>query len=1074
MGSPYIYVSGVMDDSLYFNDNSHIDIDLGIPDNFGQIWLSSIETSFGFNDSPHTLNLEIVAKNQLPNRDIVGNNCVFQIGELLFNGHIVHVDNSVGSNGFITRIQCEDGRKIELNKYLIHTESLLQNNLNNVIIVPKVLNTRGNLHKKYSPLWLMNRYGATYSEIYNAATSEGVVGLPSPSIINNKLGDYEGYRWQFSMTPLFSALLQIFDDCGYDLYYYGNEIRIIDRSKTIRVDTSFLDDYYKTEVREGYDLTSSPTRHSVLGAKKQGSVGTIDFCEYHNEISLGKNSFTPAWNDIQIQYHNQDGILNSYYPTDDELRMALKGIEFWIYYKLEEGIHVEEGWMESRLNPAVYGINDNLAMLSAGGGRSDVIKAIQNRRSEAANWLVTWYDAVSNHARRYYGKLYSCIPGESFLRNCNIVDSAWIADNVDNMTIPLEYSPFYDDGKIRAFMQISTDDVIGYGLKGTDVPASFVEWNEMDGNAYIPIQASIYSPSDDSQRIPGMTEQRVLLRLPNIIVTDIYVHELLENLSTLDYFDGGTLNASGISDQFQLYVTAKDKENPRLTIQPLQSIDNFLIPVEYNIRYGDSGDTTYGTTNGEYAVEINDKYAPWTKENPSDPTRQMLHRAQEMISSSGSVDFYEATVVGLPSVNYFSDFADRNGEAVYPFTSMNVRIGGDGLTTQYAVKTQLKELIRDNKIDYSRWKSRLNHIQHYSNLDKLMTNLNLIMPGLSQGIIDDLTKDNWNMFQTATNNKEEEENVPEDKSYTKMVKIVDVASANITDPNGAETQVVVEFYTGQDDNGNVYPFSWKNFYRTIGEDVFTENKEVDIVNFGETTTRRRMMSEGYCMCTDGYLRPGMSAMFHHEEIEGTVFEYFTGGVQLESARVVEIANDVEQIGDYYCADVKTVSHIADTASFNFYKVPFLNNTQAGMQSYKVGDKVQIVHNRATKGGSSTSSDSDFDVFDEGTLRPESTHIKDDEPVNDLYIENPKTINPMFVTVVTPPLADGTGGKVAKADDPTQTYEEFPSENGEMQDLLWIGCPYDAIYEGDYGILTQGKEGWYVLIQKPLFTAYSQE
>lgn len=1129
LDSSYIYVSGVLETELLFNDTDTVNVSFGIPDSFGQVYIQDINTTFGFNSTPHTLELTLVAEDPINiSKDRIGEYIIMRIGALRFYGYITHVDSSISSAGYVTQVTCEDGRRLELNKYIVHTEPLLNSNLSNVVVVPQVLNTGGDLHTPNSPLWLMSTQGATYAELYTAINTLGVVKLPNPGVIANRLGNQEAYRWAFSMTPLFEAILQIFDDCGYDVYYYRDEIRLIDRSESVQVVETFLDPKYKIGTRDGYDQTERPTLYSILGAKKEGGVGTIDnVVQYQNLINLGATQLIPSWGDIEVHYHDNNGVLQKYKPSDDELKMALKGIEHWVYYKnqtfTQEEIDFARGWMESRIDPYPYGLEGSQveAALAFGGGRDDVRKVIRNRRAIDTNWLVQWYDSVSRHARTYYGKLYHCNPSDDFLRNCFIISSAWVDDNVDNRDIDLAYSPFYGDGKISAFAKFHKDDVLGFGLDGTSTPASYVDWNEVGDYIYMPITPLIHSPATDKDEMfPGIRDTRVFVSLPEIVVSGVEDHPLLDGLITLSSFEraSGILTGSGIiEDTFQLMLTERDYNDPKMTIIPVSGINNFFIPVQYNIRYGDDASSTAGSGTGYYQAEIDDKFAPWTKQNPQDPVPEMATKATAMVNNDDTDRFYEAEVTGLPEVNFFANFSNEDYIPVYPFTSINVTIGSNGLTSRYSSKTQLKELIRLNKIEWSRFRSRLERIQHFANLSKFTTDFDLnIEPQTITTVhrIRNEPKKPRAIYATTETNPEEvfEEEDVEQKSFIKAVTITAKSQHSVSDPNGGPTRVLQELYQATDDKGNTWPPKWFQVDDQTSEyasqqDPYAEGSQAPetekesiywyqdgqwiefkpapsdlVTGDGQSvgTERGETRYKGYSPCQDGYLRTGMVALYHQEDINGTIFCYFTGGVSLEDAKMGEIISDVQQEGDYLYADVKVLTHELDQDPDDivFYKVPFASPAEALMQGYGIGTKVPLLHNKAIKQPSANSTiDSESvggnpPLSDLGGVRPNQTFFFGGAPKGGLYISNPPVVGALPVTVVIPPDATGTGGTVevldsngvqfgASVDDPSRNIVNFTGADPEL------------IYAGDYGILMKGlNQEWYCLIQKPTFTPYS--
>jgi hypothetical protein len=1107
MSHPYIYVSGV-GEPLIFNDSARIDADLGLPDSFGQVWIASINASFGFNSTPHTVEMELVSRERITvTEDLIENDCSIQIGELYFMGKIAHIDSSVGTNGFVTRMRCEDNRVRLLNEYLVHTEPLLESNIDKLLVVPQVLGTAGTLYQINSPLYMMSRYGATYAELYQAINTLGIVTLPPPGAIANKLGNQKAYRWAFNLTPLFDAILQVFDDTGYDVYFYNNEIKLIDRSKSIEVDSTFFDGQHKIDYRSGYDNTMRPDSYFILGARKEGGVGTVSgVVQYQNLVSLGATSLSPAWNDITVSYHDSEGRLQTYYPTDDELKMALKSIEHWVYFKRQEleaaGDRVSEGWMESRIDPDAFGLQGSLleSAISFGGGRDDVYRVIHNRRSEKFNWVCAWYEAVARHARTYYGKLYSCRPGENFLRKCEVIDDTWVHDNIDNQVVPDAYSPFYKDGRMSAFAKFSNTQVKGFGPDGTATPLAFTEWNEDDNFIYMPVTVTIHSPTSEKDTLfPGITETRMFVSLPEIIVADIEPHPLLNNLGTMGFvnqYDLSNLATSGsIEDRFQLYLSSKDMNDPRLTMVPLSGVDNFFIPVRYNIRYGDDGSALAGSTSGLYGAEIDEKYAPWTKTNPANPESDMLVKAQKIVGDDTVDDFIEATIVGLPETNFFANFSDENYAPIHPFTSINVTIGSNGLTTRYSAKSQIVELVRANAIEYSRFQSRLSRIQHWANFSKLSSDFNLNID-LSRGGILYVSRPPAGKTITSTieSRKPEEEVVEvEQRNFIKTVEIIDVKQASVADPNGGTSNITMEFYAGKDDKGSYWPANWQEVEDTQSADPGEEEEDkrnirVVLAGFGVSKTRTKMRKRGFAPCVDGYLRKGMTAQYHHEDIEGTIYTYFTGGIDLADTKYVRMITEVqkdETSGRWY-ADLETVSQVPNVDPFRFKKVPFLNNDTVAGQSYATGDKVVVVCSKEFKGGSANATADSanvanenqvFPTWEKGIVRPEGDFLDSDgQPNNLMFIDNPNMIAALAVYVVEPPdPITGVGGIVAVVNNPSNQFGKLQGNDSEEgEDLTFVGVSPDVILEGDYGILTKGLSNeWIVIMQKPLFSPYNE-
>ena len=1106
MDSPFIYVSGISESPLLFNDSSTISVDLGIQDSASQIWIKDVRAAFGFNSNPHTLEITQVAEDPIVvDGSKLGNAVTMTIGSLHFAGHISHVDSSISSNGYETKIVCNDDRIKDINQYMIHTPPLLPSGTRedtNIIYVSDTVSD-GDLYSRNSPLWLLANYGASYAEIHRAISASPLeVNLPAIGIINNKLGrDSEAYRWSFALTPLFDALMQVFADCGYDIYYDNKTIHLIDRSASIDPDVSFIDSATTTSLRTGNSMTDRPTGYAILGAKKQGGVGTMatDNVEYANLKGISVPTFVPCWNEVEISYHNEHGYVERYYPTDEELQMALKGIEHWVYFKMNEGGPIARGWMESRINPYPYGLEGSLleSALSFGGGRSDVKKVIRNRRSIDANFVVAWYDAVSKHARSYYGKLYSATAPSAFLKNCTLSDKAWAWDDIDNVDMNDALSPFYDNGYLKAFARFPKP--IGYGVDGTASPANYNGWNEVGDYAYLPIDIVVNSPTSEGNYL-GLPGNRIVVLLPEILVESIDVAGLLGSLSTLESFDsrGASTGSGVIQDNFRLYLTEKDYNNPKTVITPITSITDVFIPVQYNERY--KVDNTYGAS--KVAGEIDDNYAPWTKMNPKNPEPDMATKAEHIVSNTSTDVFYEAEVVGLPEVNFFANFADSNQQPKYSFTSINVSVSTAGLMTQYSAKTQLSELVSMKKIEWSRFKSQLDRIQHLANISRFQTTADLhyerdsIKPeaiGLNN------YKTSFGISSNIDDPGEEEEEI-EQKSFVKAVIIKQKKQHSVMDPLLPGETVRQEVYRGEDDEGNLWPPSWADvddfmadaatnddpYLQTPGsktEQGWIDGFPEDAEKAGYKRAKDRIY--GFAPCNDGYLRKDTPALYHQEDIGGSIFCYFTGGVRLEDARLVKITSaEMDKTGDIYHVDVETLPHPIDPdqTKYQFYKVPFAQNDVAGSQGYAEGQIVPIMHNKIAKGASANDSvDASYGggtpSTDDGALRPESKHVSQNgDVVGDLFVANSPVVGAVAVVVVTPPDSNGNNGIVAAVNAEENQFgvggDAVAGEEQESKPVEFIGVPNDSIFTGDYGIMANGMNGnWQVIINKPMFTPF---
>jgi hypothetical protein len=371
---------------------------------------------------------------------------------------------------------------------------------------------------------------------------------------------------------------------------------------------------------------------------------------------------------------------------------------------------------------------------------------------------------------------------------------------------------------------------------------------------------------------------------------------------------------------------------------------------------------------------------------------------------------------------------------------------------------------------------------------------------------------------TQTNPEEvlEEEDV-EQKSFVKAVRITAKSQHSVADPNGGPTTVIQELYQGVDDKGKTWPPKWfkvdeqtsdfatsEDPYADGSQDPQTEKETIywyqdgqwiefvpasseTVGSPGPGRKRSEERKKGFAPCQDGYLRREMTALYHQEDINGTIFCYFTGGVSLEDARLARIVGDVSQEGEYLYADVEVLPHPLDkdTDTIRYNKVPFASSAEALFQGYGDGTIVPLMHNKmirqASAGPSADATDAggSFDSYDVGGVRPNQTFFQS-EPIGGMYISNPPVIGAFPVTVINPPEADGTGGTVAVVGSPSTQFGANV-DDPNRQTVNFVGVDPELVYAGDYGILLRGLESttgqsstnvWYCIIMKPMFTPFS--
>jgi len=1024
-------------------------------------FLSSVNASFGFNLTPHSFQTEWVpcgdpcafhgASGQLPD---IGHPLELFIGDFFFRGKVTHADYTSSVGGTIMNVTVEDNRR-ELRRVKIHTEDLGEDAPSGVVSVARAYrinygleDVNGNPNdpniKEYRRIL---QFGGTYSQMLSAIDlhfNEGtcsvpVTDLPTVEQLEKNIGgSVEAIRFQFNLNQLDEALSRVLLDTGYDWYWNmdAQRINIINKKSPFDITESDILDLVSEfgsasglnetkQIGFGQDVVPDPTRFRVLGGHQEGFINShilspIDGLDtFALDGVSGIDSvqeeviFRPAWTDLTVGFYDADGFYRTYIPTEKELQLALTGIETWTYFKVYQttpaastpagydlpadagSIAAQNPSFQSRLDPVMP-----LAGLATGNAESG-IRVINNRRDEAQNWVLSFYNRIRDHAARHYGRSY-ILEGLLFDTNeglYKIVDAAWC--NVENQVegFPLSasgtltpgstsgiflddyeinrdlgpISPFIsDDFRVGAYCRLPADTV--YGPQGDDNPAGFGNWTEDappfnptgDGSHYIPVELTIVGNrvinprSDDLYSFEDYPEGTIWCQLPinagssSGLVTD----NVIANLSTL-VTTNTKLTGSGLRDLI----------NPALVLNVYNSLSGVAIPVQSRNRYGQSYPSQWFLGDLHYErdedIQLDDQFVPWAFSPEGKDTslqvmtNRAIRRAEGKIVPKSSSRYADFNQVGLPLLS-FDAFAEQNigasglyGEISHGVSEINITFGIDGFSSRYKIQSYFPKFGREAPLG-ERVRAILNGVLNpidFSDLALLDPNpgdpTNPTLPG--------------DPFTPPVFFDREERAV--------RVTITEVNNVfTLSNVQGDETD---ERYRGIDQHEYTKP-------STGGGSIDFE--------------------EG-AICIDGFLNVGDEAMYHTDEFEipggNTILRYFTQGRSFGNGTIVSIAqvNSIDpSTYDVTIVDPTALSTLGEERAI--FGLGVLNGSVA------IGDRTSLV----SQGDAPISPGaSDGTVFVNGTTAAGAGVT----PVEIISVTNPATENALAVCKELGLGSDGT-------------------------------------------------------------------
>ena len=1004
------------------------------------VFLSSVNASFGFGSSPHSFSLTYVPSSfeheLLPS---IGTLVDFTIDNFLVKGAVVHADYSKDSQGNLLSVTVEDLRS-GLGYFYIDTVGINGRNdtpETNTVDVLNWYNTTtvapatSGRSSAVRELQRIEEDGATYRQIYNATEYfESTVGtvsgllsaLPIPEVVENQLsGDQDAYRWKLASVPALDAVEKIFSDLSYDIYWNmaDAKIPVINRKYSVSISKDnipFPGDTAETvHLKYGNDEADTPNKLKVLGPGMEGIVGSGRliptsgaFSEsYDMGITVGDPVFEAGWNNVTVKYFGPDGSLQEDTPTDDELSAALKSIEYWSHEKN----------LENRISTSGYvpGSGAFVGQVPA----TEYLSQMTSRYNSSKSWIVAWYNKIKSFAETHYGKTYILKTDSSlysYIDDIDLVGEAWC--NIENQAsgnfedgykIDSTYnllSPFYNSksNKMKAYCVLPSGTK--WGVTGEGVPTRFESWNEDASNQFVPIKTKMWKSSKNRFESPifewGNSEKGISITFPNFC----YDPNAPRNSGLLAVSSG----ISTANNAFETGDWTADFADPLLNPVPYLELNpasgqSVALPIRVKRRYGYAYPSVWTSgTGSKLQIRIEDSFAPWNYE-PQGVTSsvQKLEREVSAYLASQKIDTQDAThaevtKVGLPGMS-FDDFSVQTlgsqgyGSISHGITSVNVgRGGGENWRTKYSVKSHFPQLVKAKPIQKDREEDLSFVIKQIKlRMEDIDIDLNLKTGGAFAPIDD--TRLGWMQVES----KAEKRSVP-----VTIENVYDRASGN-------------PYYLCSDARGREYP---RNLSLNAGTQSSREARAID-----------------------GLLDIGMECTYHYERLEdGTIVQWFTGGVNLGDSKVMTVTSDVKTVAvggtDYSVVDLATIPTGGGVA-LAVTNVPLIDQTNTA-----------TVTNGIVVSVASPMIDTNIRTYD---FTPASGGAAG------LYVQNPgggtSPSGAEFATVTTAPeAASGTGGVLTTFDVGNLTSTVYNDAASGVK-VSFVGIDPKIVQLGDVGILS---------------------
>lgn len=1012
-GNPHIAVSGtpLFADEIRWPFGSGTDVggNVGFSKDF-EAHLVDFNAQFGFNQQPHRFTMtwaiecpdfNVIVDNLPP----IGDEVWFNVGqsEFLVRGRLVHTDVTKSSRGFIVATTVEDFRP-DLSRISIDTYGLYDINENpdtNVIDVHHWFLTTQDGRDNPRQLRMLRENGATYRQIYDAINAQNsFLGsrIPPPAILQQNLPeDIDAYRFTFRTTPALDAIVKIFTDVSFDLYWNMGEDRlnVINRKQQIDLSLNqipFSEDDPNNPItpslKFGQDDGERPTAVQVLGDRMEGVLsnggqlkslgGTYDSTV---QLDLSEDAdWIPGWRNASIFYFGEDGTLKEDSPSDEELSAALKGIEYWTLIKNQNTAQ----HLGSRLAVQSIDFRD--------GVQYDVIRAsapsgvglVPNRGQEGQNWIIEWYNKVRNFAQNHYTRTYVLDNASTLfsqLDRFDILNEAWtgLENRVEggaNYNTGYKVDPTYrwlapfwneDANKLRAWAVIERTSAIGgtqaplWGLDGKGVPTQFEQWNEELERIYVPIEvqkwdrASSKFDSDfvlEAEKAP----RGMFIRFPNIMWKTFERNPFLLKFPALQYLDA----------QFSSDSTNDASTGPADKGVPYSNfIEGINIPVRTFERYGSTKPSAWtagaglSTTVRRTRTEVmqRDDLAPWnfepisTQDSVDQLDSQGIAAANARAVNRSEVTFAEATKVGLPIIS-FDEYADINGFVKHGISNLSlIKNVSQYWQTRYSAKTHFPQPVKVKPVreeTMEDFRFALHRVNERFNKP--------LPPGPFQAPP---------IFDPKTEDGKEFLGFPRRESFQIPVVITDIIS--FVNDNG-DGDIA---YAGEDARGLKWPAA-----RRLQE-------------IGGLNPNSKIGRNPNAIAVDGFLQKGMQATYFYEDLgDGELNHYFRGGIALSASRIVTSLGIPILIDGIWRMNVEipatTLSvpvldsnrtQQVTTEKINLLRVPFSDQNNVD-QTLRTGSKVLIggpgIENGVLK--PALNSDNEYEINVLTTANPDQIFI----------------------------------------------------------------------------------------------------
>lgn len=508
MTAPFIEILSATDSVPYYGiPFPSGQITAGLPGSDLNAFLIGMRASFGFNESPHTFELDFIpsgmghghgASGNLP---VINTPLEMSISGFYLTGYVTHADWNSTAGGSTVNIIVKD-KRVTLQQYKMTTGDLGDSVPSGVVSVAREWRLENGITQSQSRTWsargvtkseteandpLFREYqriiekGATYPQILSAigrALGSGVANqMPSQAAIQQNIGqDINSLRWRFSLDDMLEVISTITLDTAYDWYWNmaNDTVSLINKKTPFNLPESrileIIDGYggsgidNVTSIAYGTDKLTEPTRVELLGPFQEGIMNSplcspIDGLDTPYDGTSSVLYFEAAWSQLSVGFYDAGGYYRTYVPSEKELQMAIKGIEEWSLFKIYQtenpavqadglgwNLPADAGSVAAQHPDFQSRLDTNQPIMELLNNPDTNIRVISNRRDENNNWTIEFFNRVASHASRHYGKSY--VATNALIRDDEVyrlTSEAWT--NIENQRQDATV-PFVDDYEI--------------------------------------------------------------------------------------------------------------------------------------------------------------------------------------------------------------------------------------------------------------------------------------------------------------------------------------------------------------------------------------------------------------------------------------------------------------------------------------------------------------------------------------------------------------------------------------------------------------------------------------------------